>query len=120
MISNLLKKKQQQKKTLLLKYRINFELSFIFRLFLWNVSFESIVDEENRARNSYASFFAVSRKKFAQLARVFTGRKKRSAKQILGQGAAPSKDSLLLNSEPLLVGDDEDTDDAPSADRNRE
>ena len=53
---------------------------------------------------------AVSRKKFAQLARMFTGRKKRSAKQILGHGAAPSKDSLLLNSEPLLSAEDEDND----------
>lgn len=41
---------------------------------------------------------------------MFTGRKKRSAKQILGHGAAPSKDSLLLNSEPLLSADDEDND----------
>lgn len=50
----------------------------------------------------------MSRKKFAQLARMFTGRKKRSAKQILGNSAGPSKDSLLLNSEPLLSAEDED------------
>ncbi|XP_034230454.1 uncharacterized protein LOC117639163 isoform X2 [Thrips palmi] len=52
----------------------------------------------------------MSRKKFAQLARMFTGRKKRSAKQILGHSAGPSKDSLLLNSEPLLSAEDEDND----------
>lgn len=52
--------------------------------------------------------FSVSRKKFAQLARMFTGRKKRSAKQILGNSAGPSKDSLLLNSEPLLSAEEDD------------
>ncbi|XP_075220102.1 CUE domain-containing protein 1 [Lycorma delicatula] len=42
----------------------------------------------------------MSRKKFSQLARVFTGRKKRSsAKQILTQGPAPSRDNLLLQEE---------------------
>lgn len=54
----------------------------------------------------------MSRKKFAQLARVFTRRKKRSsAKNILSQGPAPSKDNLLLNSEPLLIDDEEEEDD---------
>jgi len=59
----------------------------------------------------------VSRKKFAQLARVFTRRKKRSsAKNILSQGPAPSRDNLLLNAEPLLDdGDDDDDDDVPDS-----
>ncbi|KAG8231745.1 hypothetical protein J437_LFUL012023 [Ladona fulva] len=58
----------------------------------------------------------VSRKKFAQLARVFTGRKKRSgsgssgAKHILSQGPAPSRDNLLLNAEPLLPDEDDEDD----------
>lgn len=43
----------------------------------------------------------MSRKKFSQLARVFTGRNKKrsSAKQILNQGPAPSRDNLLLQEE---------------------
>jgi hypothetical protein len=54
----------------------------------------------------------VSRKKFAQLARVFTRRKKRSsAKNILSEGPAPSRDNLLLNAEPLLCDYDYDDDD---------
>lgn len=64
----------------------------------------------------------LSRKKFAQLARMFTGRKKRSAKQILGHSAGPSKDSLLLNSEPLLSAEDEDneSDQTNSQDKHHE
>jgi len=65
-----------------------------------------------------SSILSVSRKKFAQLARVFTRRKKRSsAKNILSQGPAPSRDNLLLNAEPLLDDiddDDEDDDDDDS------
>lgn len=58
----------------------------------------------------------VSRKKFAQLARVFTRRKKRSsAKNILSQGPAPSRDNLLLNAEPLLDDGDDDDDDVPDS-----
>jgi hypothetical protein len=65
-------------------------------------------------------FDAVSKKKFAQLARVFTRSRKRgssglgsssssgSAKSILSQGPAPSHDSMMLNSEPLIEEDDED------------
>lgn len=54
----------------------------------------------------------MSRKKFAQLARVFTRRKKRSsAKNILSEGPAPSRDNLLLNAEPLLCDYDYDDDD---------
>jgi len=58
----------------------------------------------------------VSRKKFAQLARVFTRRKKRSsAKNILSQGPAPSRDNLLLNAEPLLDDGDDEDDDVPDS-----
>jgi hypothetical protein len=57
----------------------------------------------------------VSRKKFAQLARVFTRRKKRSsAKHILSEGPAPSRDNLLLNADPLLYDYDYDDDDNAS------
>jgi len=58
----------------------------------------------------------VSKKKFAQLARVFTRSRKRGsnsssgAKGILNQGPAPSHDHLLLNAEPLLEEDDDDDD----------
>jgi hypothetical protein len=58
----------------------------------------------------------VSRKKFAQLARIFTRRKKRSsAKNILSEGPAPSRDNLLLNAEPLLDDDDDDDDNIPNS-----
>ncbi|XP_039292346.1 CUE domain-containing protein 1 [Nilaparvata lugens] len=50
-------------------------------------------DEEDIFKERLRNMGKMSRKKFSQLARVFTGRKKRtSAKQIL----APSRDNLLL------------------------
>jgi hypothetical protein len=80
------------------------------------VSFEQFwyfdFDQQEVMKSSFC-IFPVSRKKFAQLARVFTRRKKRSsAKNILSQGPAPSRDNLLLNAEPLLDGDDDDDDDS--------
>jgi hypothetical protein len=80
------------------------------------VSFEQSLcldlDQQEELKSLYC-VFPVSRKKFAQLARVFTRRKKRSsAKNILSQGPAPSRDNLLLNAEPLLDDDDDDDDDS--------
>lgn len=55
----------------------------------------------------------VSKKKFAQLARVFTRKRKRGgvgssgSKGILNQGPAP-RDNLQLNTVPLLEEDDDD------------
>ena len=41
-----------------------------------------------------------SKRKFAQLASMFS--RKKGAKQLLGHAPAPSKDNLLLNAEPLV------------------
>jgi hypothetical protein len=72
-------------------------------------------DQQEKFKSLYC-VFPVSRKKFAQLARVFTRRKKRSsAKNILSQGPAPSRDNLLLNAEPLLDDDDDDDDSVPDS-----
>ncbi|XP_054273771.1 CUE domain-containing protein 1 isoform X2 [Macrosteles quadrilineatus] len=83
----------------------------------WNKDFLSMLDKDSPPEERLASFpqsrstdedaifkerlrnmGKMSRKKFSQLARVFTGRKKRgsSAKAILTQGPAPSRDNLLL------------------------
>ena len=47
-----------------------------------------------------------SKRKFSQLASMFTRRK--GAKQLLGHAPAPSKDNLLLNAEPLVNDFDSD------------
>nr|CAD7396018.1 unnamed protein product [Timema cristinae] len=67
-------------------------------------------DEDALFKERLRNMGKMSRKKFAQLARVFTRRKKRSsAKSILGHGAAPSNESLLLNVEPEhLLEEEED------------
>ena len=52
-----------------------------------------------------------SKRKFSQLASMFSRRK--GAKQLLGHAPAPSKDNLLLNAEPLV--NDFDSDDDTSA-----
>jgi hypothetical protein len=59
-------------------------------------------------------FIAVSKKKFAQLARVFTRKGKRGGvgssgtKGILNQGTAPARDNLQLNTVPLLEEEDDE------------
>merc|ERR1712038_1915273 len=54
-----------------------------------------------------------SKRKFSQLASMFSRRK--GAKQLLGQAPAPSKDNLLLNAEPLVNDFDSDDDTAGKA-----
>merc|ERR1711997_518137 len=49
-----------------------------------------------------------SKRKFSQLASMFSRRK--GAKQLLGHAPAPSKDNLLLNAEPLVNDFDSDDD----------
>ena len=49
-----------------------------------------------------------SKRKFSQLASMFSRRK--GAKQLLGHAPAPSKDNLLLNAEPLVNDFDSDED----------
>ena len=51
-----------------------------------------------------------SKRKFSQLASMFSRRK--GAKQLLGHAPAPSKDNLLLNAEPLVNDFDSDDDTA--------
>ena len=45
-----------------------------------------------------------SKRKFAQLASVFSRRK--GAKEMLGHAPAPSNDNLLLNADPILAEDE--------------
>ncbi|RZF36550.1 hypothetical protein LSTR_LSTR010661 [Laodelphax striatellus] len=62
-------------------------------------------DEDAIFKERLRNMGKMSRKKFSQLARVFTGRKKRSsAKQILNQGPAPSRDNLLLQEDDSSDG----------------
>uniref|UniRef100_T1IM07 CUE domain-containing protein n=1 Tax=Strigamia maritima TaxID=126957 RepID=T1IM07_STRMM len=64
-------------------------------------------DSDAAFREKLKNMGKMSRRKFAQLARIFSRRKKRSAKQILSDGAVPSKDNLLLEDD-----DDEDEDES--------
>ena len=62
-------------------------------------------------RDKLKNMGKTSKKKFSQLAAIFS-RRKSAAKQLLGGHAGahgPSKDNLLLNAEPLVNEDDSDT-----------
>ena len=65
-------------------------------------------DSDTEFREKLKTMGKTSKKKFAQLAAMFS-RRKSAAKQFLGHAAAPSKDNLLLNAEPLVNEDDTDT-----------
>ncbi|XP_066998296.1 CUE domain-containing protein 1 [Anabrus simplex] len=79
--------------------------------FPFSKSLSSNHDEDALFKERLRNMGKMSRKKFAQLARVFTRRKKRSsAKTILSQGPAPSRDNLLLNAEPLLDEEEDEED----------
>jgi len=60
-----------------------------------------------------------SKKKFSQLAAMFS-RRKSAAKQFLGQATAPSKDNLLLNAEPLVNEDDSETEEEHDAKKSQD
>ena len=66
------------------------------------------MDSDTEFREKLKTMGKTSKKKFAQLAAMFS-RRKSAAKQFLGHAAAPSKDNLLLNAEPLVNEDDTDT-----------
>lgn len=51
----------------------------------------------------------VSRKKFTQLAKLFSRRKRRSFKPILGDGSNPSRDNLLLHEDEYSEASDDDS-----------
>ena len=63
----------------------------------------TMLDDE--FRDKLKNMGKTSKKKFSQLAAIFS-RRKSAAKQYL---AAPSKDNLLLNAEPLVNEEDSDT-----------
>ena len=65
---------------------------------------------DDEFRDKLKNMGKTSKKKFSQLAAIFS-RRKSAAKQLLGHAAAPSKDNLLLNAEPLVNEDDSDTED---------
>lgn len=83
----------------------------------WNKDFLSALDNESPPEERVSTFpmripdddalfkerlrnmGKLSRKKFSQLARVFTGKKKKGARSILSGGPAPSRDNLLLREE---------------------
>ncbi|CAB3375072.1 Hypothetical predicted protein [Cloeon dipterum] len=72
-------------------------------------------DEDAIFKERIRNMGKMSKKKFAQLARVFTRTRKRGgvgggAKGILNQGPAPSHDNLLLNAEPLIEEEDDEDD----------
>lgn len=54
-------------------------------------------DTDAAFREKLKNMGKVSRRKFAQLARLFSRRKRRNFRQILGEGANPSRDNLLLH-----------------------
>ena len=76
--------------------------------------------DEAQFREKLKTMGKSSKRKFAQLASMFSSRKKPGAKQLLGHAPAPSNDNLLLNAEPLnsqefeldFDSDDDDEDDA--------
>ena len=75
--------------------------------------------DEAQFREKLKNMGKTSKRKFTQLAGMFSSRRKGSgAKQLLGQGPAPSKDNLLLNDEPLVNPDaDSDSEDDGSKKR---
>ena len=67
--------------------------------------------DSDEFRDKLKNMGKTSKKKFAQMAAMFS-RRKNSAKHFLGHAAgAPSKDNLLLHAEPLVNEEDSDTED---------
>lgn len=67
-------------------------------------------------RDKLKNMGKTSKKKFAQMANMFS-RRKSAAKQFLGQATAPSKDNLLLNAEPLVNEDDSEDEQTTKKDK---
>jgi len=68
--------------------------------------------DSDEFRDKLKNMGKTSKKKFAQMAAMFS-RRKNSAKHFLGHAAgAPSKDNLLLHAEPLVNEEDSDTEDS--------
>ena len=66
--------------------------------------------DSDEFRDKLKNMGKTSKKKFSQMAAMFS-RRKSAAKQFLGHAAAPSKDNLLLHAEPLVNEEDSDTED---------
>ena len=69
-------------------------------------SASSKVMDEAVFREKLKNMGKTSKRKFAQMASMFSRRK--GAKQLLGHAPAPSKDNLLLNAEPLVNEDSDE------------
>ncbi len=67
---------------------------------------KSLVMDEALFREKLKTMGKTSKRKFAQLAGIFSRRK--GAKQLLGNPPAPSNDHLLLNAEPLVAQGESD------------
>merc|ERR1719373_460020 len=61
--------------------------------------------DEAMFREKLKTMGKTSKRKFAQLASVFSSRRK-GAKEMLGHAPAPSNDNLLLNADPILAEDE--------------
>ncbi|XP_042907201.1 CUE domain-containing protein 1 [Parasteatoda tepidariorum] len=72
---------------------------------------ESAQPEETDAafREKLKNMGKVSRKKFTQLAKLFSRRKRRSFKPILGDGSNPSRDNLLLHEDEYSEVSEDDS-----------
>jgi len=71
------------------------------------------VMDEAAFREKLKNMGKTSKRKFAQMASIFSNRPRlagKGAKQLLGHAPAPSKDNLLLNAEPLVNDDDDSVD----------
>lgn len=67
--------------------------------------------EEADFKEKLKNMSKTSRRKFAQLASIFSSRRKGGAKQLLGHSGGPSKDHLMINAELLINEDSEGEDD---------
>ena len=70
---------------------------------------KSLMMDEAMFREKLKNMSKTSKRKFTQLANMFSRRK--GAKQLLGHAPAPSKDNLLLNAEPLINQEFEESED---------
>lgn len=65
-----------------------------------------VMMDEALFREKLKNMGKTSKRKFTQLANMFSRRK--GAKELLGHAPAPSNDNLLLNAEPLIPQDSDD------------
>ncbi len=83
---------------------------------------KSLAMDEVLFREKLKTMGKTSKRKFAQLAGMFSQRRKQgggssSARQLLGQAPAPANDELLLNAEPLVCPEESDGEDEDERER---